>query len=1067
MNHLDLSKATLQPQSQRQLKSTQNYPAPLQVSSSQDDFAARIEQEFVEGSAIAPDLYRAAIQLARDAETLPGGEAIYPIHEALNWKVTRFGYQARRNLYAALFLNEDKACWQAKLSHPRFDAKGRPQKYETPLGNGSRAYLPPVPASVRRRISDRYGVEVPLEECFWEWLLENPDIPRIWTEGGKKSLCLLSQGFVAIALYGVNGGYQRLPGDSRALIPDVAKFAAPGTKHVLTFDQDSQESTRKRVSAALFRFGGLLAKEGCEVSIASWNSQQGKGVDDLIVNRGVDAWEAVCAEALPLRHWQIWQKLEHRLTYPTSISLSTADLSTLNLKNLPDRGILAIASAKGTGKTKLISRVTEVSEKVLAEGHRIATIRNLCARLGLDYKGDLDKVNGKFINDCAYTLRVGLCVDSLLSIDPKQFAGCDLILDEVVQVLRHLLTSSTCSRDGKRPALLARFRELVRVARRVIVADADLDDAILDYLRELREDNTPVFLIRNAYKSKGYPVRYIQAPDRTVIFSQVISGVKALEFGKVLFVATDSKGTSKAIARLIAHECPEKRVLLINSETSGGDCEQEFIQNPDAVLARGEYDVIICSPSVATGVSIEIQGVIAGVYGIFTGASSIDADMAQALGRVREPVERVVWCASRGTNFSKISRSVKPLELKRDLQQLTSATVSLLRSSLREDVAGAVGQYDWRTDPHVNLLSRIETDKNSAMYQLRGALLVRLKFEGNQVTVEDRASDPAMRLLSAKVKRECREIDAETLVSAEDYTCSEILVLEQKESPTPEESLAIAKFYMKDFYCLENLTVDDVLWDNEGRRRGELLNLEAQLFSGVAIDRTSRALEKQAAWNQGFCPWDISHAELRRRIRNEVGLNELIEKMQAGWTWTRYDLAPYATRARALTPQIKVALHFTITEGMSDTQVIHQLLSQLGIKIIFHWSRSVAGHEGIKLRVYSLELKNWNEMSAVLQRRQRKRELLQESTSLVLSSSGSPILFELEKRRDDPLSNDTTASDWLLPESLADIKKLMDSAADDPEMMTEVLCLVPRFVLEHLGVTDNLPPLPHGSQVIA
>lgn len=106
-------------------------------------------------------------------------------------------------------------------------------------------------------------------------------------------------------------------------------------------------------------------------------------------------------------------------------------------------------------------------------------MRNLSYRLGLDYKGDLDKAQGKFITGAGYTLRIGFCVDSLLWFNPNDFAGCDLVLDEVVQVIRHLLTSSTCAKDGKRPALLARLRELVRVARRVIVADADLDNATL------------------------------------------------------------------------------------------------------------------------------------------------------------------------------------------------------------------------------------------------------------------------------------------------------------------------------------------------------------------------------------------------------------------------------------------------------------------------------------------------------------------------------------------------------------------------------------------------------------
>jgi hypothetical protein len=55
----------------------------------------------------------------------------------------------------------------------------------------------------------------------------------------------------------------------------------------------------------------------------------------------------------------------------------------------------------------------------------------------------------------------------------------------------------------------------------------------------------------------------------------------------VLFVATDSKALSKALHRLVTQQQPERRVLLLNSETTGGECEREFLQTPDVVLARG------------------------------------------------------------------------------------------------------------------------------------------------------------------------------------------------------------------------------------------------------------------------------------------------------------------------------------------------------------------------------------------------------------------------------------------------------------------------------------------------
>jgi len=164
-------------------------------------FSQTIRSEFIDGSAIAPALFEAAIALVSDTETFAGGDVTYPIHEALNWHLTRFGNQARETLYAALMLHEDDFTWQAKLSTPRTDGKGKAQKYETPVGNGARAYLPPVPPTIRQRIAEHYRLAVPLEGSFWDWYEQHPEIPLVLTEGGKKSLAGFSQGFVTLALY--------------------------------------------------------------------------------------------------------------------------------------------------------------------------------------------------------------------------------------------------------------------------------------------------------------------------------------------------------------------------------------------------------------------------------------------------------------------------------------------------------------------------------------------------------------------------------------------------------------------------------------------------------------------------------------------------------------------------------------------------------------------------------------------------------------------------------------------------------------------------------------------------
>jgi hypothetical protein len=509
-------------------------PVPSQpiASPDLDLFEAQIRDEFIKGSAIAPPLFQAAVQVVPDLITHAGGEVETPIHNAFNWKYTRFTQRAKAALSAALLVNEDGTAWQGKLNHPKWDTKkGKSRKYETPVGNGSRVYLPDVPIHIRRKIAQRYGILDPYfapnrsarrhgisTTPFWDWIEQHPEIPLVPTEGGKKGLALLSQGFVPLALYGVSGGYYAKDALGNPvnpyLTPDVARFAVLGRRLLLAFDQDTAEKTRRKVSVALSRFGKLLSTAtGIEPMVVSWSSQAGKGVDDLIVNEGVEAWLAALAKAMPLDHWQIWQRLENRLTYTTHLHLNTHDLSTLSLASLPEEGILAIASAKGTGKTKFIAQTVQSTGQVLGAGHRVALMRNLCERLRLDYRGDLDRVQGQFINQAGYSLRIGFCVDSLLAIDPQKFQGCDLIIDELVQVLRHLVTSSTCAKDGKRPVLLARFKELVRVARRVIVADADLDNASLHYLQELRGQPNQLFLMRNDYQPQSYPVSFLDCPN--------------------------------------------------------------------------------------------------------------------------------------------------------------------------------------------------------------------------------------------------------------------------------------------------------------------------------------------------------------------------------------------------------------------------------------------------------------------------------------------------------------------------------------------------------------------------
>jgi Domain of unknown function (DUF3854) len=84
---------------------------------------------------------------------------------------------------------------------------------------------------------------------FWLWVLNNPKIPLIITEGAKKAGAIITANYVAIALPGVFNGYRQPKNEwgqkigNPNLIPQLQVFALKGREIIFCFDQDSKPKT--------------------------------------------------------------------------------------------------------------------------------------------------------------------------------------------------------------------------------------------------------------------------------------------------------------------------------------------------------------------------------------------------------------------------------------------------------------------------------------------------------------------------------------------------------------------------------------------------------------------------------------------------------------------------------------------------------------------------------------------------------------------------------------------------------------------------------------------------------
>jgi hypothetical protein len=329
-------------------------------------FSELVYREWIDGSAIEPELFTNNVEIIADEIIENGGEVNYPIHEALNWNPAKWrtvwqsGKQQRPELFGALIhawnpILGKSEVFQVKLSKPLIDQKkGKPRKYENPAKRGQVGGFALVPNLIWQKVADRYGVDVdfsalPDSVNFWSWVVAYPQIPIFICEGMKKACCLLSQGYVAIALSGITMGRIQGADGKLALQPYLAMFATPNRQVCFCFDAETKEKTKHDVFLATVKTGKLFADADCLVKVVEIPLLEGTdktGVDDFIVERGIDAFDRVYANAISLNTYAWEHQQDCQLTFKPSRNLSMDVLFQLDRYEIPDyipkTGIVAL-----------------------------------------------------------------------------------------------------------------------------------------------------------------------------------------------------------------------------------------------------------------------------------------------------------------------------------------------------------------------------------------------------------------------------------------------------------------------------------------------------------------------------------------------------------------------------------------------------------------------------------------------------------------------------------------------------------------------------------------------------
>ncbi|MGG6298127.1 DUF3854 domain-containing protein [Leptolyngbya sp. AN02str] len=958
-----------------------------------NDFGQKFRKECLEGSAIAPSLYDVAVEVVEDT-------GFWEPNLALKHWVSRFWQSRMPHSYGAIamFRHEDGEYWQGKPQRqcPRVDKKtGKTSspKYETVLGSGSRAYQPPVDEATRRKIGERLGVEVPSEGSLWAWVEANPRVPIRVTEGGKKALALLSMGYVAIALTGVDGGclvnerigYETVRRARPELIEDLKSFLQPGRPITLAFDQDSKPETRQKVNKSLSRFGGLLSTAGADVAIAEWEPQQGKGIDDLIVNAGAEAAEKAIAEAVPFQQWATIRRLGNRVRRAPDLNIGDREFDEVAAE-LPSSGIVAFYGGKGTKKSTAI-RVMLQGLSWLSSTPLQSLARDQATAWSGAFANDNDAYGDRFIVKGAIVDGGSACFPSLLKV--RGIAADVFVLDETTAGLHFLLGSKLCNKDGVRPLLLSELERRIRTAKLVILADADLTEEAIAYVEKIRGERA--YLVQSERKPLQWKANVLDCGRKEAI-AAFVERVKSLEPGKIVYLNCDERKQIENIAALL--ELEGVQALTISQKTSGGEVERSFLASKGgdlpALVAQG-VQVILTSPSVQQGFSIERNTeLIDSVWGIYAGSTISANGIAQALDRVRSPIERFIYLPKRGRGYSRISRATTVSGFIRDLKAKSTANARLVTHSLKPETAVTVHNLDWQGE-NIKLLASFEVECNRGMASLRDTVLALLRHEGKAIATfkpnldEDEVKEISQALALERVK--AKEARTLAIISAASITPEEATALESKATRQPlteSELTQLERFYLAQFYRVEDVDRALVEFDRDGRTRQAVKRLEFLRDEAIAIKRTAQSIERNSSTPQDWTP-----EALQRWLLGNSGAIELIDGVWGNQIVELSDdiVSPIAQILKKYPREFALAFNFSNVNKVGDRQAVFTLLDWFGIR---RTSRK-ARRDGKVLTLYSVDIENLENLKKYVERRSQAITPPQES----INTGGDDQLLEI------------------------------------------------------------------------
>ena len=295
--------------------------------------------------------------------------------------------------------------------------------------------------------------------------------------------------------------------------------------------------------------------------------------------------------------------------------------------------------------------------------------------------------------------------------------------------------------------------------------------------------------------------------------------MQAIEDDKKAYISFNSKAEAFKTYSAFKAAFPEKRGLYISSDNAGDLQVKAFLKNVNLEVLN--YDYVICTPSISTGVSIDVIH-FDFVGGIFKASINTANDCMQALGRVRTASERHVFCELRHNNLSLDPDTIKA-------RWCETHQYDLALMNLDNNQARVIINADYEA-----LCLSVTLAHNRSLNNFAENFMILALADGAEIVHADINVTKTVAKDFRSLKKALVQSEADNIGDAAiTKSCEELRNLMNKSRKTMDESRSISKKNIIDFYNLNVHDKDSITAlasiDNEGRFKKAILNLELAL----------------------------------------------------------------------------------------------------------------------------------------------------------------------------------------------------------------------------------------------